>query len=153
METAGGLTVYTAEEMSQAVTDGQVRTLNSLKQTFADEILQLFRSEVEEGNLTREYATDLYNGIASAIGFDTVESISSKWTVEAVYNDEVIAEFTDIEADSEEEAIDKVSSDLSVEEVEMTITIEYDGRTETGSVSGDCYRVLEKITLNATEQE
>ena len=149
METPTGLTVYTAEELSTAVTASQVRTGESLKRTYANGTLQVLRGEVRNGDITSDYATDLHNKLASTIGFDEVESIQSTYSVTVSYNGEEIATFTGIEADDEDDATDKVSNDLEVEEVEISITVNYDGNSESATVSGDTYRTLEKLELTA----
>lgn len=153
METPTGLTVYTAEELSEAVTTSQVRTTEALKRTVGADVLDVLRDEVKSGDLTSDYATDLHNKLASRIGFNEVESIQQTYAVTVSYNGDEIATFTGIFADDEDDATDKVSNDLEVDEVEISITVSYDGNTETGTVSGDTYRTLEKIELSAEAED
>ena len=149
METPTGLTVYTSDDLATAISAAQVRSSESLKRTYAQETLEVLREEVRNGDLTTEYATDLHNKLASAIGFDEVSSIQSTYSVMVSYNGEEIATFTGIEADDEDDATDKVSADLEVEEVEISITIGFNGMSESNTVSGDTYRTLEKLELSA----
>lgn len=149
VETPTGLTVYTDEMLAEAVRDSQTRAYNETKRVFAENTLQVLRGEARNGDITSDYATDLHNKLASAIGFDEVESIQSTYSVTVSYNGEEIATFTGIEADDEDDATDKVSNDLEVEEVEISITVNYDGNSESATVSGDTYRTLEKLELTA----
>lgn len=149
VETPTGLTVYTQDDLATAVTASQVRASESLKRTYAQETLEVLREEVRTGDLTTEYATDLHNKLASAIGFDEVSSVQNTYSVMVSYNGEEIATFTGIEADDEDDATDKVSNDLEVEEVEISITVGFNGNSESATVSGDTYRTLEKLELTA----
>lgn len=153
METPTGLTVYTDEMLAEAVRESQVRAHDEVKRVFAENTLEVLREEVRSGDLTTDYATDLHNKLASAIGFDEVSSVQNTYSVMVSYNGEEIATFTGIEADDEDDAVDKVNSDLEVEEVEISITIGFNGNSESATVSGDTYRTLEKLELTAEVED
>jgi hypothetical protein len=153
VETPTGLTVYTDEMLAEAVRESQVRAHDEVKRVFAENTLEVLREEVRSGDLTTDYATDLHNKLASAIGFDEVSSVQNTYSVMVSYNGEEIATFTGIEADDEDDAVDKVNSDLEVEEVEISITIGFNGNSESATVSGDTYRTLEKLELTAEVED
>jgi PDZ domain-containing secreted protein len=115
---------------------------------------EIFHAEVREGNMERDYATALYNTIAEKVGTSTVTSIGGLYTVEISYEGDVIMTLNDIEAESEDEACDKVSEDLSVDDVQITFTVSVNGDYETVEAPYDrSYRIQEQLEISATEQD
>lgn len=153
METSTGQVVYTQDELSASIEGARKSATDYAKRIYADGTLEVLREEVANGDLEKDYAVELHNKLASVIGFDEVESIQQTYTVTVSYNGEEVTMFNNIEADSEDDAVDKVSSDLEVDDVEVSITLSYNGMTAGSTVSGDSYRILQDLELTAEVED
>ena len=154
METAQGVIVFTQDDLDNAVANARSLVRNAIVDSFCGDVKEIFRGEVREGNMERDYATALYNTIAEKIGAATVNSIGGLYTVEVSYEGDVVMTIEDIEADNEDEATDKVSEDLEVDEVQMSFVLSHNGDYETVEAPyGSSYRIQEQLELSATEQD
>lgn len=149
VETTTGQVVYTQDELSASIEGARKSATDYAKKVCGESILEVLREEVRSGDLTTEYATELHNKIAVEVGFSEVSSIQQTYTVSVSYNNEEVALFTGIEADDEDDAVDKVSSDLEVDEVEISITLSFNGTTAGSTISGDSYDILQNLELTA----
>ena len=153
METTTGITVYTVDEYNQAIYKANVEGVEYNRKNNAESALDVFKSEVRDGSLGRDYATGLYNTIAEACGWDSVSSIASTYTVEVIYANKVIGSFEGIEADSEDEAQDKVMDDLEVDSPVLSFSVSYNGDSFQAEYEPDTYDIQTEIELSATEEE
>lgn len=107
-------------------------TISSLKASEVekrDRVLAVFRDEVREGTMDSDNATELFNRIAFALGWDKVSSVRTLWGVSVTYYDQVVAEFSDIEADDEDDACEQVRQNMEVESSDVQFVISYNGDT------------------------
>ena len=140
--------LYTEAEMEQAretqrtqfnvgVEYGARATGNDLNA----KALAWFKSEVVSGYIDKNVAVDIYNGLAEALGWATVTSIGSNYTVKVSIMGTDVFEITGVEADDEDEACDKVMDDLDFDDIELNFTISSNGDSAYGTVGDDSYNV------------
>ena len=157
--TPDGVALYTQEDIDalntkvneqfKAGTDYATRSItNSLQ----DKAIKHFRSEVREGNINKDVALSIYNGLAEALGWDTVESIGALYTVVVSYNGNTIAEIEDIEADDSDSAESEVRYNLEVTDVEVTFQVTYGDHTYDETVN-TTYEFDDEFEYQAIEQD
>ena len=117
------------------------------------EALDFFKAEVRSGSMIKEDAESIFNGLAGALGWAQVDSIATLFTVTVDYEGETIAEFSDIEADDEDSAVDEVSNNFEMEDVEVSFTLSYNGDTQTNSVNNTYQFDSSDLEFTATEQD
>lgn len=124
---------FTQEEMdakvSEAVTDGvqalhraTVKTSNDLR----TRAYEWFKSEARSGTMTKEDALSIFNGLADALGWDTVDSIASTYSVTVYVDGDEVGTFDEVEADDEDSACAEVTENLEIEAT-MFIRLNYNG--------------------------
>lgn len=154
METAQGVVVYTQDDLNNAVANAKTMGTQATIDSVCSDIKSIFRSEVVESNMERDYATGLYNTIASKVGGATVNSIGGLYTVEIFYDSNLIMTVEDIEADDEDEACDTVRDGISIDDVVLSFTISHNGDYEQVETSYDrAYRIESELEISATEQD
>jgi hypothetical protein len=153
VETTTGITVYTQDEYDNAVATAKLRGMEIATGNDSLSTLNVFKEQVRDGSLGRDYATGLYNEIAEACGWDSVSSIASTYSVDVIYNNDVIGTFSGIEADSEDEAQDKVMDDLEVSDAVLSFTVSCGSDSLQGEIYPDTYDITTDIELRATEEE
>lgn len=156
--TPDGVALYTQEDIDalntrineqfKAGTDYATRSItNSLQ----DKAINYFRNEVREGNMVQDDALGIYNGLAEALGWATVDSLTILFTVVVSYNGMTIAEIEDIEAEDADSAEDEVRNNLEVEDVEVTFQVSYNGTSHNETVN-TTYEFDDEFEYQATEQ-
>jgi hypothetical protein len=156
--TPDGVTLYTEEDMSEAretqrtqfnvgAEFGVRTTTNDLQ----DKAIKWFRNEVREGNMAQDDATGIYNGLAEALGWATVDSITAMFTVVVSYNGMTIAEIEDIEAEDADSAEDEVRGELNVDDVEVTFNVSYGNNSYSETVN-TTYEFDGEFEYQAVEQ-
>jgi hypothetical protein len=100
-----------------------------------------------------ELALNTYNKLAEAIGWETVDSLTTKYTVCVNYNDMTIGQFEDVEAEDEDSAIEEVRDNLEVDDVELSITLSYNGQQHRDSVNMTYEFDSDELEFEATEQD
>lgn len=154
METAQGVVVYTQDDLNNAVANAKTMGKQATIDSVCSDVKDIFRGEVTQSNMERDYATTLYNTIAEKVGGSTVSSIGGLYTVEITYDSDVIMVVNDIEADDEDEACDTVRDGVSVDDVALSFTISYNGDYEQVETSYDrAYRIETELDFSATEQD
>jgi len=161
--TPDGVAVYTQEDIdalnAQASTTardqfeaGTQYGIRCTKNDLNTKALAYFR-EVAQGALDADELVETYNGLANALGWDTVTSLGLKFTVEVIYNGSTIATFEDVEADDASSAEDEVQSNLEIEDVEINFTINYNGDTQTETANVTYEFDSYELSFQATEQD
>lgn len=153
METEGGMTVYTVAEMEVMTQRAKDRAVDYYKDSLRDSILAIFKDEVRNNNMTREYATDLFNQIASANGFDSIAKIQSTYTVFVTYMNEEVLEIPNVEANDEDDACEIVSNEIEVTDAKTTFSISYGRESNDAEVDYDEYDVTSSLEFRAEENE
>jgi hypothetical protein len=163
--TPDGVDLYTTEEV-QALRDERD---NSVQAQFiagsefgarckSNELrgstIDWFKGEVSEGNMTQDDAKDIFNPLARAIGWEIVTTFNGLFTVSVEYNGETIAEFSDVEADDDDGAVEEIRYNLEIEEVETTFAVSYNGgTTQRSTVDTSSEFDDSELEFTATEQE
>ena len=153
METTTGITVYTVEEYNNAIATAKLDGIAVAQKNNSLSTLDVFKGQVRDGSLGKDYATGLYNEIAEACGWDSVSSIASTYSVDVIYNHDVIGTFEGIEADSEDEATDLVMDGLEVDNAVLSFTVSYGNDSLNAEIYPDTYDISTDIELRATEEE
>jgi hypothetical protein len=156
--TPDGISLYTEEDMTEARETQRTQFIagseygaRATKNDLQDKAINWFRGEVREGNMTQEDALGIYNGLAEALGWKTLDSITTKYTVTVSYNGMDIAEFEDVEADDESSAEEEVRGEMNVDDVEVRFTLSYGDHSQDGAVNMT-YDWDDEFEFNATEQ-
>jgi hypothetical protein len=156
--TPDGVTLYTEQDMAEAretqrtqFNVGAEFGVRSTTNDLQDKAIKWFRNEVREGNMVHDDALGIYNGLAEALGWDTVDSLNMVFTVVVSYNGMTIAEIEDIEAEDADSAEDEVRNNLEVEDVEVTFSVSYNGTSHNETVN-TTYEFDDEFEYQATEQ-
>jgi hypothetical protein len=156
--TPDGVTLYTEADMAEAretqrtqFNVGAEFGVRSTTNDLQDKAIKHFRSEVRNGSIDKDVATDIYNGLAEALGWDTVDSINALYTVVVSYNGNTIAEIEDIEADDTDSAEAEVRYNLEVSDVEVTFEVTYGDHTYNETVN-TTYEFDDEFEYQAVEQ-
>lgn len=156
--TPDGVTLYTEADMAEAretqrtqFNVGAEFGVRSTTNDLQDKAINWFRNEVREGNMAQDDATGIYNGLAEALGWTTVDSLTMKFTVVVSYNGNTIAEIEDIEAEDADSAEDEVRNDLEITDVEVTFQVTYGNHTYDGTVN-TTYEFDDEFEYQAVEQ-
>lgn len=153
METAQGVVVFTQDDLNNAVLNTKTMVKSAVILDVCSDIKDVFRSEVSESNMERDYATGLYNTIAEKIGGNTIESIGGVYSVEVTYDSTVVMVLNNIEADDEDEACDKARDGIEVDDVSISFTLCYEGEYEQVETSYDrAYTIQDNLEYSATEE-
>jgi len=153
METAQGVVVFTQDDLNNAVLNAKTMVKSAVISDVCSDIKDVFRSEVVESNMERDYATGLYNTIAEKIGGNTIASIGGVYSVEVSYDSTVVMVLNNIEADDEDEACDKARDGISVDDVSISFTLSYEGEYEQVETSYDrAYTIEDNLEYSATEE-
>ena len=153
---------YTEDEVQAKIT----QVVNNLTETHTHDVqYQLVRQrrqlheavyEACKGMLNEvddESMISIYNTIAEACGWDTIDAFTKMYSVSVCYKDTEIAIFTDVEASSEDEAQDKVMDDMVINNVTISFDISYGNNSDSGEVELSSYDVdYDEFTAEATEQ-
>jgi hypothetical protein len=156
--TPDGVALYSQEDIDalntrineqfKAGTDYATRSISNSLQ---DKAINWFRNEVREGSMAQDDALGIYNGLAEALGWATVDSLTILFTVVVSYNGNTIAEFEDIEAEDADSAEDEVRGELQVEDVEVTFSVSYNGTSHSETVN-TTYEFDDEFEYQAVEQ-
>jgi hypothetical protein len=160
--TPDNVTLYTQEDVdvlkSEAQTTAQTQFnvgaeygVRATNNDLQDKAIKWFRNEVREGNMTQDDATGIYNGLAEALGWETVDSLTLLFTVVVSYNGNTIAEIEDIEAEDAGSAEDEVRGELEVSDVEVTFTVVYGNKSYSDTVN-TTYEFDDEFEYEAIEQ-
>jgi hypothetical protein len=144
--TTEGQTLYTQEEVdalnnriNEQYQVGVDHATNAITNKLRTKAIEWFKAEVRGGSMIKEDALGIYNGLADALGWELVDNLSTLYTVTVSFSGTTIGEFSDIEADDEDSAIQEVSDNLEVEDAEISFVISYNGNTcrESANVTWD----------------
>lgn len=157
--TPDGVNLYTQDEMVEAQNTQRTQFISGteygVRATTNDlrtKAINWFRSEVRDGSMAKDDALGIYNGLAEALGWATLDSITTKYTVVVSYNGMNIAEIEDIEADDEDSAEWEVRNNLEVSDVEVTFEVTYGDHTYNETVN-TTYEFDDEFEYQAVEQD
>lgn len=154
-----GQTLYTQEEVdalnvriNEQYQVGVDHATNAISNKLRTQAIDWFKSEVRGGSMVKEDAEGIFNGLADALGWALVDSLSTLYTVTVDYKGTTIGEFSDIEADDEDSATQEVADNLEIEDAEISFILSYNGNTcrESANVTWDFDDT--DLEFNAEEQ-
>lgn len=123
------------DKVAQAVADATALQNQHHRSTMAlleSNALNWFKAEAES-TMTKEDALGIYNGLAEALGWDTVTSINSTYSVTVTINDLEVGTFDGVEAEDEDEAVSLVLENL---DAEASFTVSYGDQTISETYTG-----------------
>lgn len=139
--TPDGINLYTEEDYNtvsnQQFNVGVEYGKNATSNNLRERALEWFKSEAES-SMTKEDALSIFNGLADALGWETVNSITSVYRVTISFQGACVGEF-DLEAEDEDSAIEDVRDNLELVEAELSLSLSYnsDSSHETVDMSYD----------------
>lgn len=160
-EIAGQLPLfYTEQELSAKINealDQQAETLaytasldaNIVKRNQQANAIEACRGMLNE--VDEESLVSIYNTIAKAVGWDTIEAFTKLYTVTVYYKGDEVGLFQDVEADDEDSACNLVLEDMDVE-ASMNIRVSYGNNREEVDVDIDSWEVSDDFSAEALEQ-
>lgn len=123
---------YTADEVVAKVTEALnaayeaethkiQRTKDNLSANHAEQLLDVLRQHLDR--ISEEHALSIYNQMARYCGWTLLDTIKQNlWTVTVTCGYDQVAELEDVEADSEEDAIDFVRDSFDLYDLSATVT-------------------------------
>jgi hypothetical protein len=129
MFTLNDITYYEESDIATRVEEaretGKEWGWNTLRASNRADVLAIFKAEVSAGTMTEEDAVELFNKIATACGWEHAEEsdLRTRFRAEVTLFGYTVLEISDIEADNEDEAKDKVESDISFDEVILKVNL------------------------------
>ena len=151
--TIDGATYYSAVRVSDQYKVGVDHGLNIGKNKARNAIIDVLRDTVTMGEMDIESAQSLLDDILRVAEMDSAK-ILTKWDVYATLNGSDFFHFEDVEAQTEDEAIDKVKDSLEVSDVTLTVSFSWEnGGWEEAEVRGFDYSVEDELDWSAEESE
>ena len=123
--TQGEVDAKVAEALNNALIKEQ-QSNRSLLASLEYKALDWFKSEARSGSMSKEDALGIYNGLADALGWDTVDSIASTYSVTVYVDGDEVGTFDEVEADDEDSACAEVIENVEIEAT-MFIRLNYNG--------------------------
>jgi hypothetical protein len=94
-------------------------------------LVNSLQSQISDNELSVDVAKDIYEDFANWLNKTTtgvwVNPFQTKWTVTVKYGELILKEIKNVEAETEEEAIDSVTDDLEVRNVVISCDLRYIG--------------------------
>lgn len=124
-----------------------------------DSLITVFKREIGHGNMSKDYAVELYNKIADENRWTHVEKIAVTYNVTVTLFGDSILFVENIEANDEDDACDKVTEDLDFSDIEVNFTVSALGEDASATVTDDSYYVdfsgilRDNIEVSAEENE
>jgi hypothetical protein len=113
------------------------------------EAVKSMRDEVDEESLV-----SMYNTIAERCGWLPIEAFTKLYSVSVCYQGTEVAVFTDVEAENEDDAQDKVLEDMNLDDVTISFDISYGNNSDSGEVSISSWDLdTDEFTAEAHEQD
>ena len=107
--------------------------------THLHDTLSAFTKASEVGStmvIEKEQALAIYNQVATKCGQPNLDVIGSLFAVEVQWNDGTILLTTEVEADTDEDAVDMVRDGLEIDAADLRLTLRYGTDTEFGTIHG-----------------
>lgn len=124
-----------------------------------DSLITVFKREIGHGNMTKDYAVELYNKIADENRWTHVSQIAVTYNVTVTLFGDSILFVENVEANDEDEACDKVTEELDFSDIEVNFTVSALGEDASATVSDDSYYVdfagilRDNVEVSAEENE
>jgi hypothetical protein len=105
------------------------------------------------GEVDDESMVSIYNTIAEAVGWDTIDAFTKNYTVTVMYQGNEVAMFQDVEAEDEDNACDTVLENMNIDSCTISLSISYGNRTEDAEVEVSSWDLdTDEFTAEANEQ-
>lgn len=129
------------ESVNNAYSDVDLRVQrakDNLDAWHAKAVLEALREARDNELIDNEVGVELYNAIAEKLGWETVETLQRLFTVAVNYKGYTVAEFSDVEADNDREAGEKVLEDMDIE-ASISVTVSYKGDSGEATIDIDSW--------------
>lgn len=140
-----GVLFYTQEDVDTKVSELEtasnmrvVRELAMLNDKISDGIVSVLKGEVVEGNMTLEYANELYDKFCDNVGLVRKE-ITNTYEVTVYYEGNEVGTFSGVEARDEDSACEEVENNLDVDGITLTFQFSYNGDTNYAEIERSAY--------------
>ena len=105
------------------------------------------------GEVDDESMVSIYNTIAEANGWATIEAFTKQFTVTVMYQGQEVAMFQDVEAEDEDSACEDVLENMSVDSCTVSLSISYGNKSEDAEVEISSWDLdTDEFTAEANEQ-
>jgi polyhydroxyalkanoate synthesis regulator phasin len=149
--TIDGATYYSALRIAEQYKSGLDQGKILGKGFARTAIIDVLRDTVTMGEMDIESAQSLLDDILRAAEMESAK-ILTKWDVYATLNGSDFFHFEDVEAQTDEEAIDKVKDSLRIEDVTLTVSFSWEnGYSEEAEVRGFDYDIEDELDWSAEE--
>lgn len=124
-----------------------------------DSLITVFKREIGHGNMSKDYAVELYNKIADENRWTHVSQIAVTYNVTVTLFGDSILFVENVEADDEQDACDKVTEEIDFSDIEVNFTVSALGEDASATVGDDSYYVdfagilRDNIEVSAEENE
>lgn len=143
-------TIEITKEQAEAYRLGADSAIQSVLKTLNDSL----SVSVRAGEVENDYAVDLYNTVASSVSQPRITSFKATYTVTVSVFGSTILEISDVEADDEDEACEKVADNLTVESLDVNFALDSLGFMGYGSANDYDFDfssiILDNIECEAT---
>jgi hypothetical protein len=142
--------------VAEARLDQINKTQVSVNNTISSKVMNVILEEVKNDVFSKDYGTELYNKIANACNWDEITNILPTYSASVEFNGQSILEISDIEADDEDDAQQKVWDSLSIDDINISFSVtaldqygDYDGSLSYRMSLDD--EITENIEVNISE--
>jgi len=140
----------------EARLEASTTTTRNLNADISNKVMNVILEEVKNDVFSKDYGTELYNKIANACGWDEITSISPTYSASVEFAGQTILEISDIEADDEDDAQQKVWDSLQIDDINISFSVtaldqygDYDGGIGYRMSLDD--EITENIEVNISE--
>ena len=149
--TIDGATYYSGVRVSEQYKVGTDHGINIGKNIARNAIIETMRDTVAMGGLDLEDAQSLLTALLTACDMDDAKLLL-KWNVYATLNGSDFYQFEGVEAETDEDAIEKVKDSFHINDITLTATFSWDGGYgEEAVVYGFGYDIEDNLDWSAEE--
>jgi hypothetical protein len=149
--TIDGATYYSASRVSDQYKVGLDHGMNIAKNKARNSIIDVMRDTVAMGGMDLEDAQSLLTALLTACDMEDAKLLL-KWNVYATLNGSDFYQFEGVEAETDEDAIEKVKESFHINDITLTATFSWDGGYgDEASVYGFDYDIEDNLDWSAEE--
>ena len=128
------------EDFNLKVSRTEELTRTFVKANVREAIKMVFTEEAKEGTMSREDALELANKVCEAADIAPLDSLTVKYQVNvSAFGNHIMS--VEVEADSEDEAQERVEHDIDIDDIELNFTISSHGEYGAGSTDDNSWNI------------